>query len=470
MKTSLTDHDTLAGFLAEYSSQFTLSSVPSSVVDHASHLFLDLLGAALAGVDTPEAAAAGRAVALMSPQGGPCTLWGTNANATATGAALHNGIIAHARELDDFGGVDHTGAVVIPAILAVADAFPIISGQQTLEAMIVGYEVGRRVLDSAGGYRPHNHSDGYHSTGTCGSFASAAAVSKAMGLDTRQTTWALGLAGSFTGGTWAFTSDGAMSKRFNVGRASETGVVAACLAHSGFTGPAHIFEAEWGGFLGTYARSEVNPDSLYCKRQPGYGILRSGIKPYAACRDIHSSLDVVLDAKRRYLLTPDDIFSIEVRCIPEMLQMIGKAQFPLTRIEAQLSLPYSIAVALIAGEAFIAEYEPPLLHDQEVKKLASLVQLIESPELPFDSEPHLIIKTTDGRVIKGHVDYAAGAPQNPLPLDKIIKKFETLAARTIPAVKVEEIRDKALSLVTLSDVREITDCLALSKTSSHFFL
>lgn len=459
MKKSVAIHDTLAGRLADYSTRLSLESVPDSVVNYAGYLLLDLLGAALAGVDTPEAIAAGKAVALLSPGGGPCTLWGTDSTASPAGAALHNGIIAHARELDDFGGVDHTGAVVVPAILAIAEAFPTISGRQILEAMIVGYEVGRRVLDSAGGYRPHNHLDGFHSTGTCGSFAAAAAAAKALQLNLEQTVWALGLAGSFTGGTWAFSMDGAMSKRYNVGRASETGIVSACLARSGFTGPTHIFEAEWGGFLGTYVRAEPSPGALTCKRQPGYGILRSGIKPYAACRDIHSSIDVVLEARYRHRLEPEDIFSIEVRCIPEMMQMIGKTDFPITRIEAQLNLPYSIAVALVAGEAFIGEYEAPLLHDPRVKRLANLVQLKESTDLPFDSEPYLTIKTTDGRVIEGHVDYASGAPQNPLFPERIIKKYETLAERVLPIVRVAEIRDKVLGLSTLPDVREITSCL-----------
>lgn len=461
MKSPVALSETLAGRLADYTTRLNLESVPGIVADYAGCLFLDLLGAALAGADTPEAVAAAKAAALMSPGGGPCTLWGTESTASSTAAALYNGIIAHARELDDFGGVDHTGAVVVPAILAVAEAFPAVSGRRALEAMIVGYEVGRRVLDSAGGYRPHNHLDGFHSTGTCGSFAAAAAAAKAMQLNFEQTVWALGLAGSFTGGTWAFTMDGAMSKRFNAGRASETGIVSACLARSGFTGPSHIFEAEWGGFLGTYVRTEPNPDALTCERPPGYGILRSGIKPYAACRDIHSSLDVILEARRRHRLAPEDIASIEVRCIPEMMQMIGKTDFPATRIEAQLSLPYSIAVALVAGEAFIGQYEAPLLHDSKVKRLASLVRLIETPDLPYDSEPYLAIKTTDGRVIEGHVDYASGAPQNPLPADRIIKKFTKLAERTLPPVRVEELRDKVLGMSALADVGEIAACLRL---------
>ncbi len=447
--------------LAEYIVSFSLDTTPTHVVDHARYLLLDLLGAALAGVDTPEAKAALKAVAFMTPEGGQCTLWGTGKKSTPNCAALFNGIIAHARELDDFGGADHSGAVVIPALLAVVDSTPTISGKTLLESIIVGYEIARRVLDSAGGYRPHNHNDGYHSTGTCGSFGAAAAVSKALGLSVQETTWALGLAGSYTGGTWAFTEDGAMSKRFNVGRAAETGLTAAFLAKNGFTGPAHIFEAEWGGFLGTYAREKICPEALINDLGKSYAIMRSGIKPYAACRDIHSTLDVVLRAKKDHDLSIENVAGIKVKLIPEMAQMIGRKTSPKNRFEAQLNLRYSIGVALTCGRAFIGEYEEPYLNMAEVLQGADLVELIESPELPFDSEPYITITTKDGRTIEGHVDYASGAPQNPLPPELIVTKFETLASRVFPTQKCLQLQEKILAVQSLSDIRKITTNLIL---------
>ncbi len=117
-----------------------------------------------------------------------------------------------------------------------------------------------------------------------------------------------------------------------------------------------------------------------------------------------------------------------------MIQIIGKPHYPLTRIDAQLHLPKSTAVALITGKAFIAEYEPPLLNDPEVK-------------------------STDGRVINVHVDHASSAPENPLSPDKIIEKFKTLAGRTLPAVKIEKFLDKVQTLPSLPDVRKITSSL-----------
>ncbi len=451
--------ESLAQQLATYCTDLSFADIPKQVVTYAKHLALDLFGAALSGVDTPEAKAACRAVRALSPAGGPCTLWGTDQHASPSGAALANGISAHARELDDFGGVDHSGAVVIPAIIAIAEACPPVSGRRFIESMIVGYEVGRRVLDAAGGYRPHNHADGWHSTGTCGSFAAAAAASKALGLSPEQSTWAMGLAGSFTGGTWAFAADGSMSKRYHVGRAAETGVICAFLAQSGFSGPTWIFEAGWGGFLTTYCRAAPCADNLLRNIGEPAALLRSGIKPYAACRDIHSTIDVILEAKRSHDLRPEDIADVTIRCTPEMMQMVGKRAVPKTRLEAQLSLTYSVAIVLLRGRAFLAEYEEPFLSDARVWRLAERVTIVSDSDLPLDSEPFVVINTMDGRKIEGHVEHASGAPQNPLTSQAIVEKFESLSSRTLTMDRVHGLETTIFSLETLDDIRTVTALL-----------
>ncbi len=256
-----------------------------------------------------------------------------------------------------------------------------------------------------------------------------------------------------------------MSKRFNVGRASETGLTAAFLAQSGFTGPTYIFEAKWGGFLGTYAREQQNPEALIQNLGNSFGIMRSGIKPYAACRDIHSSLDVILAAKSTHNLSPCDIERIEIRLIPEMLQMIGGKEPPRNRFEAQLNLRYSIGVALTTGRAFIEEFEAPYLDMKEVLQLAEKVILIDSPELPFDCEPYITITTVSGKTIQGHVEYASGAPQNPLPETSISAKFDSLAGRTLSSSQLTELKNTVLTTKALADCRDITNLL---RTASGF--
>jgi 2-methylcitrate dehydratase PrpD len=448
--------------LAQYGVSLSWEDIPDEVIRYAKLLLLDLIGAALAGTETEEVQRSRAALNLFGSTCGPSTVWGTAVHAPPAHAALVNGIAAHAQELDDFGGADHSGAVVVPALLALGEALPPVTGKRLLEAMVVGFEVGRRVLEAAGGYRAHNNASGWHSTGTCGSFGAAAGAAKLLGLGARETTWAIGLAGTFTGGTWAFIKDGAMSKRYHAGRAAENGVVSACLARSGFTGPAQVFESDWGGFFQTYARGHSEPEKLTDGLGRSFKILRSGIKPYASCRDIHSTLDVVLDARRDHGLKPGEIDRVEVRCIPEMKQMLGEKVRPSTRLEAQLSLPYSAAVALTAGRASLSEYQEPWLSDPAVQALARRVDMVVDAGLPFDSEPHVRILTRDGRVIQGHVEFARGAPQNPLSRADVEEKFERLAAMALPPDSVYELKRMVDSTERLQDIRAITSRLARS--------
>ena len=284
--------------LAEFVADLTLAGVPDEVVAYARVLTLDLLGAALSGVDTVEARTMISAAQSIAPTDGPCSIWGTSHTTTAAAAALVNGVIAHAQELDDFGGADHSGAVVIPVVLAIAEAEGVTDGERVLEAIIAGYDIALRVLEGAGGYRAHNGL-GWHSTGTCGSFGAAAAAARMLDLDAEKTAWALGIAGSFTGGVWAFLADGSMSKRYHTGRAAEIGLTAAYMARAGFSGPTGVLDAEYGGYLATYCDDRAQPAAFTEGLGREYRIMKSGIKPYAACRGLHAALDVGAAAQGR---------------------------------------------------------------------------------------------------------------------------------------------------------------------------
>jgi 2-methylcitrate dehydratase PrpD len=448
---------TLSGQIAEFGASLTLERVPAAVISHAKLLTLDTLGAALAGVPTAECQAAIRAVrTLAAGDGGPSTVWGTVLRTTRAYAALVNGIAAHAQELDDFGGCDHSGAVVLPAVLAACEGRGV-PGARVLEAIIVGYDVALRVLEATGGYRAHN-GRGWHSTGTCGSFGAAAAVAKVLNLDACHTTWALGIAGTFTGGTWAFLADGAMSKRYHPGRAAETGVVAAALAQQDFTGPAQVFEAEWGGFLPTYAPGDAEPGRLTRSLGTEFKILRSGVKPYACCRGAHSTLDAVLDLRRRHALAADRVAAVAIRCTAADMQMLGD-RGPTTRLAAQMSLPYSVAVALTTGRASLTEYEDTSLMNGPTRALMGNVEMRVDASLPEGTEPYVTITTRDGQQHTGHVDIGRGAPENPLPPSDIIAKYEELAARVVRPKSVGAIKGLVLALEEVPTIDALCDAL-----------
>ena len=433
--------EVLAGFTAG----LDLPDIPDDVVGYARVLMLDLLGAALAGVDTDETRAMLKAAEGFAPAAGPCGIWGTTGTTTAASAALINGVIAHAQELDDFGGADHSGAVVVPAVLAVAETGGITDGSAVLAAMIGGYDVALRVLDAMGGYRAHNNGGGWHSTGTCGSFGAAAAAARLLELDAERTAWALGIAGSFTGGIWAYLADGAMSKRYHPGRAAEIGVTAAYMARAGFTGPTRVFDAPWGGFFATYGNGTERPEELTRDLGRPFRIMRSGIKPYAACRGLHSALDIVLGMRTEHGFGAADVAAVEIGCSEANMQSLGDTN-PGTRLGAQMSLPYGIGVALVTGRAGLEEFDDRRINDPEVRAAMGRVAMSHAPGHDDHTEPDVAVVLTDGRRFEGHEPIGLGDWRNPLTTEQVVEKYESLARRVLDDADVGALKDAVFAL------------------------
>jgi 2-methylcitrate dehydratase PrpD len=242
----------LSEALAGWAAALTWKRLPSEVVVMARRILLDTLGCALHGSTTPEAKALARARADLGGSG-PCTVWGTRGGAPPQAAALLNGAHAHMRELDDIGGGGHAGACQVPAVLAAAELAGG-DGRDVLLGLVAGHEITSRLTDAAS-YDVMTLR-GWHTTGVYGSLGAAVAAARALRLDASRTAHALGLAGSYTGGTWAFMADGAMSKRVHPGRSAEIGLTAAVLARRGVTGPREVLDAPWGGLFATYAPGE----------------------------------------------------------------------------------------------------------------------------------------------------------------------------------------------------------------------
>lgn len=436
--------------IAEYAVSFTLDDVPAPTVAYAKTLLLDLLGAALAGVDTDEGRAAISTIKAFG-SGGAASVWRAGLTSNPAHAALANGTIAHAQELDDFGGCDHSGAVVVPAILAIAESGKIRDGRHFLEAMILGYEFGVRAMDAFGGYRACNNL-GWHSTAICGSIGAAVAAAKMLGLDQAKTRDAIGHAGNIAGGTWSFLADGAMAKRVNAGKAAENGVLSAYLAANGMTGPRYVFEADWGGIFNTWTHQDVFPEKLFENLGNPYGIMRSGIKPHASCRGAHSATDSAL-LLRRHIQDPSDIAAVRIRCNRYNLRTLGD-RAPETRLAAQMSMPYSIAATFVYGHAGIDVFEEPKFGDPTLRDFLKRVDIREDPALSGETPPVVEIELTSGETHAEQTLIALGDPENPVPQADVEAKFMSLATRSLKP-------DDAGAL--LDAVRNVTDESSLSR-------
>lgn len=449
---------TLSESLAGFWAGAPFERMPASAVVLAKRFLLDLLGAGLAGARTEVAdVAVSAARAGGECEAGSAVVWGRSETLPAPLAALVNGTSAHALELDDFGGCGHSGAVVVPVILALAGRGGV-SGKQLLVAMLAGFDVAARVLEGAGGYRPHNHL-GWHSTGTCGTFGAAASAARLLDLDKERFADALGIAGTYTGGIWAFLDDGAMTKRFHPGKAAETGLSAALLARAGMSGPRRIFEAEWGGFFTTYSRGIATPAAL--TRDLGREILitRSGMKPYACCRGLHADIDALLDVLKETGRGSRDIRRIVVHGDAQYCRQFDRRE-PKNLLDAQFSLPYALAVTAVSGRATLDQFWP-IRQEAEVQRIIAATELRADRTLKTGEYPPIDVEFEDGRTVSRHVAFARGAPENPLPDEEVEAKFASLAGPVLGESRRRQIAALVAGLEDVSDARALIGLLAI---------
>lgn len=434
--------ESFSGRIADYAVSFRFDDAPTAVIEHSKTLLLDLLGAALAGIETDEGRAAVKTIKALG-SGGRASVWRNQMTTSPAHAALANGIIAHAQELDDFGGCDHSGAVVVPAILVIAESEGVTDGRRVLEAMILGYEFGVRAMDAFGGYRPCNDL-GWHSTATCGSIGAAVASAKMLGLDRDQTRDAIGHAGNIAGGTWSFLADGAMAKRVNAGKAAENGVISAYLAASGMTGPRYVFEADWGGIFNTWSHKDVFPDKLFEGLGTDFGLMRSGIKPHASCRGAHSATDSALRL-RQHISDYSDIAAVRIRCNQYNIRTLG-ARTPATRLAAQMSMPYAIAATFVYGHSGLEVFEEPAFSAPILREFLDRVDIQEDETMIGETPPVVEMELTSGEVISEQTLIALGDPENPVPLSGVEEKYMSLATRSFSPEDAENLKDAIFNI------------------------
>jgi 2-methylcitrate dehydratase PrpD len=437
--------------LAKFCVDTRFEDLPPALVEQAKRHILDTFGATLAGADSEVAKTAQQ---VFADETGDTLVWSTRQRVGAAQAAMLNGIAAHALELDDTGGCDHSGSVVLPAVMAaVSMAGQPVSGREFITAVVIGYEVGRRVLEACGGYSAHNGA-GWHSTATCGVFGAAAASARILGLDARKTLSALGIAGSFSGGLWAFIHDGSQSKKLHTGRAAEGGLLAARFARQGISGPTQLFEDVWGGFLKTLATANSTPAALDADLGVVWKLARCSIKPYASCRGTHSAIDALGLLLEQLKVPVDQVEDVQVSLCGFLRDMCG-GQDVSTLAAAQMSLPYALASRLVLGHCRLQAYDDEQRSDPRITQWLSRIHLEVDPQLSEDGEPVVTLRTVDGRQASLCVEVPLGAPGNPLSDAALEEKFFSLAMRVMSRERVEELLGQLWRIEELESVRTL---------------
>lgn len=438
--------------LADFAASLRYDAIPDAVLRRTEDLMLDTLGSILAG----SSARAVRTIAdyadAMGPTSGPSENLVTGRSTSPVFAAMVNAAAAHMVEQDDVhnGSVFHPAAVVFPPAIAVAQALGR-SGPELLTACVAGYEVGIRIGEFLG----RSHYKIFHTTGTVGALASAAAVGNLLRLDNEQMLHALGSAGTQSAGLWEFLKDAADSKQLHTARAAVNGLMAAWLARDGFTGASRILEGSQGMAAGM--STDADPAKLTDGLGSRWTVLETSFKFHASCRHTHPAADALQKAMQENNLKAEDIERVETHVHQGAIDVLGPVVNPTTVHQSKFSMGTVLAMIALHGRAGLAEFDaaPGVA---EVADFRDRVTMELDPEVdgayPLRWIGKVTVHTRDGRRLEARVDEPKGDPGNTLSRPEIEDKALRLGTYRNAADKatVRKVIDKVWALAECEQV------------------
>jgi len=437
--------------IAQHLVDLAHAAIPPAILEEMKILLFDYLGVALGGSQTKSGKIAAEfSKSLEDKQ--EATIIGFGYRVAAPSAAFSNAILSHSIELDDVDSLAyfHFSPPIYSAALAAAEREHA-SGEDFLVALVAGCDLMAR-LSSA--MNPSLRDRGYHTTPTCGAFGAAAASAKLLDLGPEETTSALGLAGAQASGLMEMYGI-SMQKRFNPGPAARSGLVSAILAQMGFTGAETILEGE-RGFLKAFS-DRFDLSKLVEKLGIEFPVFIE-YKPYACARPIHNAIDCALEIKKKQSIDPAQVASITVSRHPRWAKY-HQIKKPRTYHEAQVSLPYAVAVSLIEGRAFLGQYSEEKLKDPMIQKLSELVEIKSVEGLPRDVSCRMALSLNSGESYTSQVDYPKGSIQNPMNDSERWDKFKQLSDNILDEDKQKRVREMVFEMEKVKDVSELLTLL-----------
>jgi len=442
--------------VAAWMSEFVAAGAPTVAArERAAAAACDTIGVILAGA--PEVASKIiRATAAAESQG-PCRILGTAGSVGAGEAALANGVAAHALDYDDmcFVSLAHPSCALVPAALAAAELVQA-PGRTVLDAYVVGFEIECR-LGAIMNPR-HYHLRGWHCTSSIGTIGAAAAAARVLGLDPAATGHALGIAASAACGLKE--NIGSMVKPLHAGMAARNGVMAARLAHDGFSASEQAIDGPQG-YLTAMDSEQPAPALAEAIADLGarWEILDSGVtvKLYPSCAATHPPLDVLIGLQRRHGFTAEDVEAIDV-AVDSMTPKLLIHERPSTGLEAKFSMPFCAAAALVFGHPVINTFDVARIRDPRVQALMARVTLQANPA--FDaaaplSRADVTVRLRDGHILNGRAEGARGYPGR-LTDDELTAKFLDCAQRSLSHAAAERALAAVRAIGGNADVRTLT--------------
>lgn len=359
----------LAGFVYDFDPE----EVESDVRKKLKLNFLDFLGLAIAGSQEPDTMVLYRVIEAI---GGnmESSVVGKRTKTSITNASLINGYSAHIYDFDDLNwrAIVHPAAPVFAATLATAE-FAKSTGNNFIGASILGYEVSCRI-----GYAvsPEHH-HGFHSTGTCGVFGAAVGAGKLLGLDEKQTTYALGIAGTQSAGLQEVL--GTMCKPLHPGKAAMDGVISSLLAKEGLNSTTKIIEGD-KGFCKVMSPKGYDESRVTDGIGEGFEVMNTVIKKYSSCGETHSAIDATLSILKKNKIKADYITAIEVHVTPTMHD-VARFDTPTSGLQGRFSFPFCVALSIVDGKVSDKmQFTDDRVRDPRFVHFMQLIDVVEDVE------------------------------------------------------------------------------------------
>jgi 2-methylcitrate dehydratase PrpD len=422
--------------LAEYAAALRYEDLPPHVVQRAKDCITDTVAVIVLGVALPWSQIISRYAQSIGLGGHSRILGFRGPPLHAPAAALANGTLAHAFESDNLtkpGAGVHPGATLLPPGLAVAQEQGS-SGRALITAVVAGFEVMYRI-----GYatKHSNERRGFHAPGTTGPFGAAIASGVLLGLNAEQMTNALGIAGSLAGGLMEFarSGTGAMVKRLHLGRASESGVMAANLAADGFTGPSSVLEGE-AGFLKVFC-TEWDVADLTRGLGSEYKTMNLCLKRFPVHMTAQTGVQAILELQREHGFTGADVDRVTVAGNQRMATINNIAN-PTDIMMAQYSIPFCVALALFRDPRDPASFDDSALSDAAIRAMCGRVSVVAAePPTQVAGASIVTVQLKNGRSVSTSVEEFDGTPARPLDQSALRDKFMTLTRARYGATAAE---------------------------------
>jgi len=448
------------GKILNHLTETQFGDLPEAVIDNTKKFILDSFGVATAGASAPGCK---EVVDLIKTWGGrpEATILEYGGKVPSPSAAFVNSMMMHALDFDDTldESALHAHVSVLPAALAAAESVGDVSGKDLITAVTLGVDLVCRL--GLATKRPLS----WMRTATCGSFGAGAASGKILRLEKEGMGNALGIVYSRTSGNVQCLVDGGLVKRMQPGFSAEAGVLSAFLAKRGITGARDIFEGPYG-FFNLYEGGDYDQEKLCDALGERFEGMRLSIKPYPSCRMTHASIDAALAVRKEKRLDPSNIEEIVVHVSKMVYDMVG-SPFAIRKspqVDAQFSIPYTIAAGLVRGDVFLKDFEEVSIRDPQVLKLAEKVKVVMDPALQERdmSTATFVVKTKEG-VYEKRVNKMKGSPSHPMSMEECVEKFNKClfySQRPISQAKLDQMINGLVNLEMIKDIKVLMNFFA----------